>query len=271
MLDSLRRLFSGKSSEQPAPQPRPRLSSDQWPAALYAIGDIHGCLDELRQLERQIVADAAGIAGDKWLISLGDIIDRGPHSAEAVEHLMSPPPPGFTRFCLAGNHEQMFNAFLAQPHFDSPWLSFGGWETLTSYGLDQQRAQDMSMRVFKETVQSLVPREHVDFLAALPSAFSLPGTVLVHAGIRRGTPIEDQEETDLLWIREPFLTDAPTDGLRVVHGHTPVPEPEAVHGRIGIDTAAYATGRLTAVWLDATSHRFLEVHGSDLGPDDNDV
>src|SRR4051812_10355186 len=104
----------------------PRLAFHQWPAAIYAIGDVHGCLHQLLELEAEIAADGAEIDGEKWLVTIGDHIDRGPSSAGVIEHVMGPAPAGFRRFALLGNHEALALDFLEGRGFDSDWTSQGG-------------------------------------------------------------------------------------------------------------------------------------------------
>ena len=106
--------------------PHPRLAFHTWPAAIYAVGDVHGCLEHLLLLEDQIAADGDGIEGEKWLVTLGDHIDRGPNSAEVIEHVMGPAPKGFRRFSLLGNHEVMLLDFFRDPDAHRYWLEEGG-------------------------------------------------------------------------------------------------------------------------------------------------
>jgi serine/threonine protein phosphatase 1 len=225
------------------------LTFDGWPAVVYAIGDVHGCLPQLLELEQRIAADAASIEGEKWLVMLGDYIDRGPYSAQVIEHLLQPPPPGFMRWNLAGNHEQMMLDFLADPAANAFWLDQGGAETLSSYGVaGAYRYLDAPLgNGFMALVAEQVPAAHIRFMRELVTGISLPGWFFVHAGIRPGAPLAAQTEEDLIWIREPFLHARLLKGLRVVHGHTPEREPVVTAHRIGIDTQCFATGRLTAV------------------------
>lgn len=239
------------------PAPLAHLTADTWPAVIYAIGDVHGCLTELRTLESSIIADAAGISGEKWLVMLGDYVDRGPQSAGVLDKLSAPAPAGFRRICLAGNHEAMMLSVLQTPAKAEGWLQFGGRETLHSYGIDIRQFERGNARARVTLLQSHIPTEHYDFLKDLPALVSMPGLVLVHAGIRREISIEKQSEADLMWIREPFLSDI-SPGPLVVHGHTPGPIPVVTTNRIGVDTGAYATGVLTAVRLEQGAEpRFL--------------
>lgn len=230
---------------------RRRLIFERWPAVLYAIGDVHGCLSQLLALERQIAAAATAISGAKWIVMLGDYVDRGPQAAEVIEHLLQPPPLGFQRYCLVGNHEQMMLDFLADRSRHTYWLDEGGDATLASYGSDPHGAGD-----------ALIPAAHHRFLQELPISLQLPGWLFVHAGIRPGVPLAEQSDEDLIWIREPFLYAALPAGLRVVHGHTPGTAPVTTPHRIGIDTHCFMSGTLTAVRLtEAGAPTFLATEG----------
>jgi serine/threonine protein phosphatase 1 len=220
--------------------PRERLAFEAWPAAVYAVGDVHGCLDQLIALERQILADGRRIAGEKWIVMLGDYIDRGPNSAGVIEHLRHPPEKGWRRFCLLGNHEQMMLDFLADADAHAYWLEEGGIATLQSYAAEQGSGG-------AEGDEISIPSAHLQFLMELPIWLRLPGWLFVHAGIRPGVPLEAQEDDDLVFIRRPFLEASDLGGVRVVHGHTPAPAPMATPTRIGIDTHCFRSGRLTAV------------------------
>ena len=257
MFGPIKRLF-GVSPPAMERRERVHVGSRTWPAVIYAIGDVHGCLAELRALERKIVEDASAINGDKWIICLGDYIDRGPDSAGVLDALMAPPPAGFRRICLAGNHELMALDFLHEPRPRADWLAFGGQETLASYGVSLAAIQAGNTRSRQALLDSHIPAEHIEFMKELAISVSVPGYLFVHAGIRPGIALEHQSENDLLWIRGEFLDAPPTPGLRVVHGHTPNPDPVLNDARICVDTGAFATGILTAVRL--TEHeepRFL--------------
>ncbi|MBB5752656.1 metallophosphoesterase family protein [Prosthecomicrobium pneumaticum] len=226
---------------------------------VYAIGDVHGCLDQLIALEAMIAADAAALSAERRLIVLlGDLVDRGPASAGVIGHLLAPPPAGFERLVLRGNHELAFLAFLDAPERTAFWLTQGGMETLASYGLSPgSRFAGAGLRGLAAAAQSVIPAEHIAFLRGLPVAALWDGFVLVHAGLRPGVPIEAQSERDLTEIREPFLSATEPLGAVVVHGHTPQREPSFDGRRIGIDLGCFATGRLCAVRLGDGPPRFL--------------
>lgn len=226
---------------------RPRLAFHTWPAAVYAIGDVHGCLEQFLALEARIAEDARDFEGEKWLVTVGDHVDRGPRSADVISHVMGPAPASFRRFALIGNHEQMMLDFLGNPAAHAYWLDEGGMETLASYGIEIDYPPLRTSEALRRMLDERFPVDHRRFLEALPSWLSLPGWLFVHAGIRPGISLSMQSDDDLIWIRAPFLTSQLTGGLRVVHGHTPGRDIIATPHRICIDTHCFHTGRLSAV------------------------
>ncbi len=225
---------------------------------LYAIGDIHGRLD---LLERAIVAierDVAEHGGAALTVTLGDYVDRGPASRGVLERLASHPFPT-PYVALKGNHEVMLEAFIADPSLGPQWKEFGGLETLHSYGISAGRF--LMGRNYTAAAAAL--REaiapHTGFLRSLKTSFAHGKYFMCHAGVRPGVPLDRQDDEDLMWIRNEFLTSVADFGKVIVHGHTPVERPEVKANRINIDTAAYATGQLTCIVLDETGHRFLKI------------
>lgn len=256
MRDLLKRLF--KTPHDASQPTRERLSFDAWPSAVYAVGDVHGCATELSALEARIVADGTNFPGEKWIVMLGDYVDRGPRSADVLDRLCARPPAGFRRVCLAGNHEVMMLQFLADPRSDSPWLTFGGLETLQSYGIDVDQFMRLAGRAKRALLESHIPGEHIELMTHMPAYLALGEMTFVHAGLRPGIALEDQSEDDLLWIREPFLSSSTTEFGLVVHGHTPSPQPDIHANRICLDTGAFATGILTAArFSQATPPAYL--------------
>jgi serine/threonine protein phosphatase 1 len=246
--------------------PRPRFAFHSWPAAVYAIGDVHGCLDQLVALEAKLAEDASNFEGEKWLVTVGDHVDRGPQSAAAIAHLMAPPPRGFRRFALIGNHEQMMLDFLGNPVAHAYWLDEGGLETLASYGIRLDYPPLRTSEALRLMLEERFPADHRTFLEALPTCLSLPGWLFVHAGIRPGIPLAMQSDEDLIWIRAPFLTSQLTGGLRVVHGHTPGRDIVVTPHRICIDTHCFHSGRLSAVRVTPDGRTaFFSVDGPPSG------
>ena len=247
-------LSRRRSSGVPKPV---RRRIDLGPAApnypIYAIGDVHGCLNELKGAEARIAADidATGRAG--LVVLLGDYVDRGPGSRQVVDHLIRPSEFGLKRLPLCGNHDDIFYRVLQEPELYAEWLGLGGEQTLISYGIDLHhlgaRQKGRSARLGGLLAEA-VPASHVQFLADLPIFMKIGDLVFVHAGLRPGIPVQEQDDEDLLWIREPFLTEGPRLPVVVIHGHTPQPEPSQGPGRIGIDTGAYYTGKLTVLKIE---------------------
>lgn len=222
---------------------------------VYAIGDIHGRLDLLRDLRAQIVADAhSANAADNVIIYLGDYVDRGPDSAGVLDLLIDAPLAGFRSVHLRGNHEEMLLGCLRDAERAArPWVNNGGAQTLQSYGV---AAGGVPAEVRAAFARALPPR-HLAFLDGLPLHHAEGDYLFVHAGIRPGIPLARQAAPDLLWIRDLFLQSPADHGMVVVHGHTPVPEPEIRPNRIGIDTGAFASGRLTCLVLWDAERRIL--------------
>ncbi len=230
------------------PVARPRVLIKNWPAALYAVGDVHGCLSLLEQMDRAIVDDDTAPLGSKLVVMLGDYVDRGYAPAQVLDYLVASSPPGLRRICLAGNHEEAMLSFLEDPSRHSEWLSIGGAETLRSYGIDL-RGMSPSMlasRDFKLMLETHIPHEHIQFLRDMPVMVRLPGVVLVHAGMRSGVTTDLQEDRDLLWIQNVDYVNGDFDAV-VVHGHTIVRDPIITSARICVDTGAYRSGKLSAV------------------------
>jgi serine/threonine protein phosphatase 1 len=225
---------------------------------LYVIGDIHGRLDLLDRMARLIAADAAGGAPAKPLgILLGDYIDRGPNSAGVLARLAARDFP-IPFVALRGNHEQILLDFLEDDRCLESWRHFGGLETLHSFGIDVQKARQVSgFADAQREFSSLLPPKVLGFLNATISKYQVGDYYFCHAGIRPGVPLDAQRDEDLLWIRDEFVHSAANHGKIVVHGHTPVDQPDVRENRIDIDTGAYATGMLTCLVLERDMRRFI--------------
>jgi serine/threonine protein phosphatase 1 len=219
---------------------------------IYAVGDVHGCATRLAALHRMIAADlAARPVTAATLLHVGDYVDRGPDSAGAVKLLMAGPPPGLRAVNLIGNHEAMMLAALAgnDPGAVGHWLINGAAASLASWGV--------SVEDPPQAWRAAVPAAHRAFLGRLVLHHRAGEYLFVHAGIRPGVPIARQTREDLLWMREPFLSHRGDLGCVVVHGHTPVREPQVRPNRIGIDTGAVLGGSLTCAVLEETRVAFL--------------
>ncbi len=233
---------------------------------MYAVGDIHGRADLLEKLLAQIEVDAKqSNAEQKALVFLGDYLDRGPDSRRVVEMLIDGLPPGFEARFLKGNHEAILLNFLADPTHLEHWLANGAEATLESYGLDFGRLyrSNATAETWRKAFVTALPDTHRRFFGRLELMTSLGDYLFVHAGVRPGVPLDAQDEQDLVWIRGEFLKSDADFGKLVVHGHTPGRAPEIRSNRIGIDTGAVFSGRLTALRLEGSAQSFLS---TDVGP-----
>ncbi len=190
------------------------------------------------------MADAEREGGEKWIIMLGDYVDRGPKSSAVLEELITTQPDGIRRFCLAGNHEESMVDFIRNPHGDHRWLEFGGLETLRSYGIARLPEDNRQLRA---AVQKAIPAHHISFAASLPSLIAVPGLCFVHAGLLNDVPLEQQEDKNLLWIRPSNREHLRWQTISDRHGHTPVRNVAMVHNRLNVDTGAFMTRRLSGV------------------------
>jgi serine/threonine protein phosphatase 1 len=229
---------------------------------IYAVGDVHGRLDLLDPLLEQIRDDALTAALPKSvLIFVGDYIDRGGASKGVIDRVIALQHEGvFEVRALKGNHEEALLAFLDDASFGPTWCENGGTQTLVSYGVTAPSLRKDSAGWVKarDAFEQALPAEHLGFLASLELSVVYGGYVFVHAGLRPGVPLGAQQERDLLWIRQEFLSAQRPFEKIVVHGHTPTDEPFMGAHRIGIDTGAYATGLLTAVRLEDDERRLIQ-------------
>ena len=226
---------------------------------IYAVGDIHGRADLLAPLLDRIRDDAESAAElRKILIYLGDYIDRGADSFAVVETVIGETPKGFETVHLKGNHEDFLLHFVDDGSLGNSWMINGGKATLLSYGVDLRGhpfPQDLAEA--RRDFLSMLPRNHLNFYQGLKTSHLEGDYLFVHAGLMPGVPIDDQDEFDLMWIRGKFLDSGIDFGPMVVHGHSIRPLPEVRGNRIGIDTGAFRTGRLTCLVLENDSQRFL--------------
>lgn len=230
---------------------------------IYAIGDIHGRRDLLEIVTAKIVADAARRAAKRRiLVFLGDYIDRGAESRRVVETLLEPPPDGFERVTLKGNHEDLLLRYLAgEWEAGRHWFDYDGQDALADYGVeipDRQARDDASMTMLRQRFAAALPQPHLDFYRTLPTHYRAGGYYFAHGGIRPGVPLDLQTPHDCMWIRGAFLHSTAEHGAVVVHGHTICEQPEVRHNRIGIDTGAYRSGVLTCVVLEGATRAFLQ-------------
>lgn len=246
---------------------------------IYAIADIHGHLDQLERALRLVEADGGP---DAPIVFLGDYVDRGPDSAGVLARLVEGQAQGRPWTCLMGNHDRMFTRFVRDgAGFDSriqfrsgkAWThrSIGGLATLASYGVaglaqytarlgdlvyaDMTPDQQSDLTDLAVQAAAKIPPAHIDFLAALPTSHRAQGLIFAHAGIMPGVALADQQEDDLIWIREPFLSDPRDHGALVVHGHTALDRPEHCGNRVNLDGGAgYGRPLVPAVFDGGMCH-----------------
>jgi serine/threonine protein phosphatase 1 len=235
---------------------------------VYAIGDVHGHLDLLKETHQRIAEDKA-MLGDTTapVVHVGDYCDRGPNVPGVLDFLIARQSSGEPHVFLKGNHDRMMQLFLQPVRERDPlrddlhWLqaNIGGRSTLAAYGVDV--ALDRDRADIHRDAMACVPATHIQFLDSLLIRYDLPGLMFCHAGIRPGVPIDQQNEDDLVWIREPFLSDGSNHGPLIVHGHSPVATATHYGNRLNIDSAAAYGGPLTAVVIEDGEVWELTEHG----------
>lgn len=254
MLGALRKLFAGNASSN-----SPRVPDGE---RVFAIGDIHGRLDLFEALIEGIEAeDRKRGPARTTIILLGDLIDRGPDSlgvlALARRWQQRRQAAGLEMHILMGNHEEMLLGALDRTDILRHFLQHGGRETILSFGVDEKTYSSASWDELQTAMRQAISREWIDFILSFKPSHRIGDYAFVHAGVRPGVALDAQTPGDLRWIREPFLSSEQRHDGVIVHGHTITENPELRRNRIGIDTGAYLTGRLTAVVLEGESKALL--------------
>jgi serine/threonine protein phosphatase 1 len=257
MLNRIRQLF------RPAPQAAPPAIGPG--ERVYAVGDVHGRLDLLKPLIAAIEADdAARGSAETTLVLLGDLVDRGPDSAGVLAFARALAARRRVRI-LAGNHEEMFLGSLEKLETLRHFLKFGGRETVLSYPVDPAAYRELTLEETQALVSAVVPEQDFAFMRSFEDRFVIGDYLFVHAGIMPGVPLEAQQVQALRWMREPFLSHKGDLGWCVVHGHTIAEDVVVTPNRIGIDTGAYASGRLTALGLEGTARWVIQACAGESG------
>ncbi|MCW4463473.1 metallophosphoesterase [Sphingomonas sp. BT-65] len=258
MLRNLLSAFARKGAAPPQP-----TGSVPAGARVYAVGDIHGRLDLLDDLLRRMEVDNASRGpADTTVIFLGDLIDRGPDSAGVVQRLLEIGAGAEKVRFLLGNHEEVFLRSIAGESKALPFfLRIGGKETILSYGVGEAEYNKCDYPELLALLRERVPRAHLDFLSSFEDVVVIGDYAFVHAGIRPGVPLDAQKPETLRWIREEFLNSGGPFEKIVIHGHTIADEVEQGPWRIGIDTGAYASGRLTAMGFEGAERWILQTNG----------
>ncbi len=236
---------------------------------IYAIGDVHGDLEQLLEAHRRIDADRAfrGIS-DYLVVHVGDLVDRRPDSRGVLDFMIDGAVRGAPWITVKGNHDRLFEWFLEDAERKDPslrpdynWLHprMGGRDTLRSYGVEV--ADDHDLKVVEAQARQAVPQAHREYLAELPLFFATERFFFVHAGIRPAVPLDAQAEDDLLWIRADFLDFTDPHPKIIVHGHTPVDEVMHYGNRINIDTGAAWGHKLSTVVIEGSDVWLLDGEG----------
>jgi|APMI01.1.fsa_nt_gi serine/threonine protein phosphatase 1 len=248
------KLLSRKSAPPPAPAAIPVGMR------IYAVGDIHGCDLLLDQLLQRIDADnAARGPATSQLIFLGDLVDRGPASAQVVERLIAlrEQRPD-TRFLL-GNHEEIFLRAIENDARILPlFCRIGGRETGLSYGIPEDVYNAAGYAELAALLREAVPEHHIAFLKSFEDMIVIGDYAFVHAGVRPGRALDHQRTSDLRWIRDEFLDFRGQFDKLIVHGHTITSDVESLPNRIGLDTGAYASGILSAMGFERDERWVLQ-------------
>ncbi len=218
---------------------------------VYAIGDIHGCADQLAALHGAIGEDIARRpTASPLLIHLGDYINLGPDSSVVLQRLALGSPAGMRAVNLAGDHEQtLLDALDGDRAAAADWLEAGGAGALASWRIDPATP--------REQWGALIPAAHIGLLRTLVPSHRAGEYLFVHAGIRPGVAIARQTRDDLQRIRQPFLSSEQDFGVVVVHGHSSSVTPVIARNRIGVDTGAGIGGKLTCAVLEEDRVGFL--------------
>ena len=250
MFQALRQMFArGADAAAPVVPPGQRV---------YAVGDIHGRRDLFEPLLEAIEADdAAAGPADTTIVLLGDLVDRGADSAGVIAVAREWQQRRRVRI-IGGNHEEMFLRSFDELEMFRHFLRHGGRDTVLSYGIDRAAFIAAELEEAQQLMRDHVPPEDIAFLESFEDMISIGDYLFVHAGIDPRVPLDAQRRQDLRWIREPFLSHADSHGPVVVHGHTISEEPEDCGNRIGIDTGAFMSGRLTALVLEGAERRYIE-------------
>jgi len=255
-MKSLINMLTGRRNNTPV---EPRVPEGN---RLYVIGDIHGRIDLLQQIHNKIQQDAANYPGSKHLIYLGDYIDRGDHSKDVIDLLLEQPLPGFEATYLRGNHEQSMLDFLQEAEVGRSWFNYGGLATLVSYNVKYGKipTRKKDFEGIQNDLKERVPHAHINFLEKTEFSHTAGNYYFVHAGINPKVALKYQLPEDQLWVREDFVSYNKPHEKIIVHGHTITDEPDLQTNRIGLDTGAYITGKLTCLVLENATQRILQTH-----------
>lgn len=220
---------------------------------VYAIGDVHGHVEELRQALDWCSKDADNHGKRGVVVLLGDYIDRGPQADAVLDMLISGPQDShMTWMPIKGNHDDMMSNVWFDPAHPqaAAWWEHGGQQTLQSYGWDPV------LHGIPDSLEDWIPEAHATFIKGLPLIVETENVIFVHAGLRPDVPINEQDPHDLMWIRAAFHRSSHDFGKPVVHGHTPDSQNPYDHGyRIGLDSGCFIGGKLSIAAFEACNPR----------------
>ncbi|MBF0194480.1 MAG: serine/threonine protein phosphatase [Magnetococcales bacterium] len=246
---------------EPAFQPPPQKPKIPDGIRVYVIGDIHGRLDLLTVIHERIATEVNQLPTEckKIIVYLGDYVDRGDNSAGVVDLLINNPVAGCEAIHLKGNHESEMDDFITKPVPNHLWTRCGGNETVLSYGVKVKAQVDAKARTLelRDKLVEAIPKSHRKFYDNLKLNYEIGDYFMVHAGVRPQIPLASQKPADMLWIRDLFLSYKGQHPKFIVHGHTMIDKPITLPNRIGIDTGAYQTGKLTCLILEKDDVRFF--------------
>ncbi len=227
---------------------------------IYCIGDIHGRDDLLQQLHKKILEHAKQYTGTKTIIYLGDYIDRGEHSKLVIESLISKPLPNFQSIYLRGNHEQTLLDFLIEPEVGRSWFNYGGLQTLVSYGVRYSKipTSKQDLQQLQNELRERISPEHINFMENTRLFYIAGSYYFVHAGVNPRITLDKQTPDEQLWIRDAFIQHTKPFEKIIVHGHTITNEPDFQPNRIGLDTGAYISGKLSCLVLENETQQVIQ-------------
>lgn len=252
MFQPLRQMFRAKAESAAR---RPAIPAGE---RYYVIGDIHGRLDLFDELIAAVERDdQTAEPAETTIVLLGDLVDRGPDSAGVISRAREWQASRRVRI-LAGNHEEMFLSSFHDLRILRNFLRHGGRETVLSYGISREQYNVAELDELQELMRTAVPEADRAFLRSFEDFLVAGDYLFVHAGIDPSLPLEEQDRHDLLWIRDRFLRHEEPHSHVVVHGHTIFDEVEERPNRIGIDTGAFSSGRLTALVLERHRRRVIQ-------------
>lgn len=217
---------------------------------LYAIGDIHGCIEELEILLTYL-EHRERITSKDLIVFIGDYVDRGDNSKGVIELLIDFQSRHPQTVFLKGNHEVMLMDFLGlEGDCAEVYLPNGGLKTLDSYGVPHSKLLGEAIHYF--------PEPHIHFLQNLDRIVVNDKYIFVHAGLQPLRNLDEQSDSNIYWIRDEFIQNIHRFGKIIIFGHTPFEDVLFdLPYKIGIDTGLVYGNKLTC--LDLTQGRALQI------------